>query len=966
MRGFPRTKANTAPNEPRRPASLRAGLAAVLLSIAAVAMVQPQEPNDEQLAELFASFELRNVGPFRQGSWITALAAPEVDPLGPNRQHRHTYYAGARNGGVWKTINRGVTFANVTDAVGIAAVGSLAVSSSDPNTVWVGTGDAEVARSSYSGTGVWRSLDAGATWENRGLTDSHHVARIVIHPTDANTVWVASMGHLFSSNTERGVFRTRDDGETWEHVLDLGPEVGVIDMVIDEADPNRLWATAYDKVRLPWHLEAGGERSGIYATSDGGDSWRLQPNGMATGTLGRIGIDRFRNRRLKLSNPGPSPDVLYAIVENLNQRPPTEEEAVADRKAGKDPEPRPIGNQVYATRNGGERWLQVSPEDLAVGSKSAYAFNEIRVDPWDPNTLYVLSETLISSIDGGKSYRDVNWPMETLYSTIFGDVRSMWINPRDPEHILLGSDGGVFPSYDGGKTADHLLNLPLSEVYDIAVDDADPYNVYAGLQDHETWRAPINAWSGSVGVEDWVMVGRWDGMVSAVSPDGRWYYATTQFGNHLRVDLATGQRADIVPKAAAEEPEYRYTWTTPLEISPHDPDVIWTGSQKLLRSSDRGATWEERSPDLTDNDAEKIAGKGHVRYCTITTHAESHLTRGLVWAGTDDGRVWLTKDGGENWTETTQALTRAGAPRDRWTSRVVPSRHSAQRAYVAKSGYRRDDFEPYLYRTDDEGKSWRRIVGRGSHALPKAPISVVLEDPVNPDLLFAGTDLGVWASLDAGQRWFRFSEGLPTVPVRDLAIQEREADLAIGTYGRGAWVGDIRPLQAATKENLSKAVHLFEVESKPLNFTERDEWGAHELYGDAVVRIPNERDGLSINYWLSQDVAEATLRVVRTADGVQLGIFDAPSTGGLHRVPFPFPEPQDPKMLSHTDEGDTGEGRVGEEAAGPDDTDPDGVGPDDTAPRLEPGEVEIQLLTAGSTLRRRARLLPMPAQPITP
>ncbi|MEM7023591.1 MAG: hypothetical protein AAF637_13520 [Pseudomonadota bacterium] len=507
--------------------SLAARALQLLALLCATALAGPSavgaQPTNQEHEQLIADVGLRNVGPFRQGSWITAIAAPEVDPDGTDRQHRHTYYVGARNGGVWKTTNNGVTFANVTDSVGIAAVGSLAVSQSQPDVVWVGTGDAEVARSSYSGTGVWRSLDGGASWTNQGLEDSHHVARIVIHPTEPDTVWVASMGHLFSSNPQRGVFRTRDGGDTWQHVLDLGPEVGVIDLVLDQANPDRLWATAYDKVRLPWHLEAGGERSGIYASADGGDTWSLQSNGMAQGKLGRIGIDRFRNSGPSGQTTGGEPDTLYAIVENLNLRPPTEEEAAADRENGIEPEQRPIGNQVYRTDSGGREWRLVSPEGLAVGSKSAYAFNEIRVDPWDAETIYVLSETLISSVDGGLSYRDVRWPMRELYSTIFGDVRSMWINPHDPEHILLGSDGGVFPSYDGGRTADHLLNLPLAEAYDVAVDDADPYNVYAGLQDHEAWRAPINSWSGSVGVEDWVMVGRWDGMLSAISPDLRWY-----------------------------------------------------------------------------------------------------------------------------------------------------------------------------------------------------------------------------------------------------------------------------------------------------------------------------------------------------------------------------------------------------------------------------------------------------------
>lgn len=982
-------------------------LAAVVACVFALAVPQARAQDDSGLPaveaelarDLAAGTAFRNLGPFRQGSWITAIAAPRVDPLGPHRAHRHTYYVGARNGGVWKTTNRGTTFTNVTDDAtsaafphhrGIAAVGALAVSPADPQVVWVGTGDAENARSSNSGTGVWLSRDAGVSWQHVGLADAHHVARIVPHPEDPDTAWVASMGHLFSENAERGVFLTRDGGATWEHVLDLGPRVGVIDLIVDERDPSRLWAAAYDKQRLPWHFEAGGPGSGVYRSADGGATWSRLHGGFPSGKIGRIGIDRFRDTAPPMHRPTALPtaaDILYAVVENLNERPPTEEERAADRDAGRAPVPRPIGNEVYRSGDGGTTWQRVSPEGLAVGSKSAYAFNEIRVDPWDPARIYVLSETLIHSDDGGRSYSDVRWPMRERFAKIFGDVRSMWIDPDDPEHILLGSDGGIFPTADRGRTSGHLLNLPLAEVYAVTADRSDPYRVVAGLQDHEAWMAPVNSWSGAVGIEDWVMVGRWDGMVSQISPDGRWYYATTQFGNHLRADLHAGTRVDIEPEPPDGADPYRFTWTTPLQISPHDPQVIWTGSQKLLRSSDRGASWVERSPDLTDNDPVKIAGEGHIRYCTITTLAESAARRDLLWVGTDDGRVWRTDEGGVTWTERTNQLTAAGAPRDRWVSRVAPSRHDPRRAYVAKNGFRRDDFTPYLYRTDDDGATWRPITGRGDAALPPAPIWDVVEDPQVDGLLFVATEVGVWTSLDGGDSWWplgdpdaplqppsdsrpsdsQSGEGgkgdggadreqaasisplitarLPNVQVRDLEIQDAAADLVIGTYGRGVWIADIGVLRQAAQVEIERGLHLFEIAPRPLDFTERDSWGAHELYGDAVVSVPNDSDGVEIAVWLGSaagllgDVArlsvwrpEHTDAAGATVPASLLGTLDLPARAGLQRVRFPFPAPAE----SSTED----------------------------APEIQPGEIEVRLLVQDINISRRTALLETPKQPV--
>jgi photosystem II stability/assembly factor-like uncharacterized protein len=845
---------------------MRAKLFLMLLLVAGVLPAADAPPEPEANA-LLSAFTYRNLGPFRAGSWITDIAAPQ-----PTHEHPYTFYVAARNGGVWKTVNNGTTFENITDSVDISSVGDIAVAPSDPNVIWVGTGDAEVARSSYAGDGVYRSLDGGTTSEHMGLADSHHIARILIHPTDPDTVWVASMGHLFSENAERGVFKTTDGGATWTHSLDLGPAIGVIDLVARSDDPQVLFAAAYDKVRLPWHFEAGGEGSGLYRSGDGGANWERVDGGFPSGNIGRIGVDLTRDH----------PDRMLAIIENLNLREPTEEEAEEDREADKEPEPRPIGNQVWRSDDGGANWHLASEEGVQIGSKSAYAFNEVRMDPVNPDHAWVTSETILSTLDGGHTWRDLNWPPEAAFAKIFGDVRTLWIDPEDSNHLLLGSDGGVFPSYDGGKTADHLYNLPLGEIYGIAVDTTEPYHLYAGLQDHEAWRGPIDGWSGAVTLADWVAVGMWDGMYSQIDPENRYYYSTTQFGNHIRGDFETGLRRSIKPEAEEEEPEYRFTWVTPLQLSPHDPQVVFTGAQMVLRSPDRGETWEEISPDLTFNDAEKIAGEGYINYCTITSLAQSALDADMIWAGTDDGRVWSTSNGGASWDERTTALAEAGGPADRWVSRVTPSSHFAQRAYVSQSGYRRDDPRPFLFRTDDGGGTWRAI----THGLPQAAISVIAEDPANPDLLFVGNDIGVFVSFDAGASWQAMRNNMPRVPVRDLLVHPTEHDLVVGTYGRGLWVTDIYPLQQLNRVSLSEPAHLFEIEPRPVQLTQRSEWGNYSLYGDRHLDVPNRADGLEIYYHLARASEKPVEIRIERPSGRLLATLEGPSSAGIHRVPW--------------------------------------------------------------------------------
>ncbi|MBN1271396.1 MAG: hypothetical protein JXB26_03925 [Candidatus Aminicenantes bacterium] len=823
--------------------------------------------------DFFKSFTYRNLGPFRSGAWIGDIAVPEnPGPDGP-----YTYYAAPRNGGLWKTVNNGTTFQPIFDQYGINAIGCVEVAPSDADIIWVGTGDDSYARSSYYGNGIYKSTDGGKTFHCMGLKDSHHIGRIVFHPENPDIVYAAVMGHLFSPNEERGVFKTIDGGRTWEKILYINDKVGVVDLCINQKNPDILYAASYDKVRLPWHYEAGGEKSRIYRTKDGGRTWDILTEGLPTGKLGRIGIDIHRA----------NPDILYAVIENLNLKPGLQKrsEVKFDEFSDQSHEDL-IGGEIFRSDDGGDSWRKVSPDGLDLSGKAAYSFNEITVDPKDPEKVYLIGVSMQYSLDGGKTWP--RWREKRRFRKNFGDVRTFWINPHDPRHMMLGSDGGLYVSYDAGLTTFHLYQIPLGEIYAVEVDNAEPYNIYAGLQDHESWKGPSNGWSGSVGLEDWVIVGMWDGMYTKVNPkNNRWLYFTTQFGKHHRVDQLKGERIEITPRAPEGKPFYRYTWTTPLVLSPHNGDILYTGGQMLLRSLDRGDAWEELSPDLTTNDPVKIAGQGHIMFCTITTIDESPLKPGLIWIGTDDGKVHVTRDHGASWEERTNRIVEAGARPQTWVSRVFASRHEQGRAYVTKSGYREDDFRPYVFRTRDYGQTWENI----SSGLPDAPVSVIVEDSVNPDLLFLGNDKGVYISLDGGKNWSPFQNNMPPVPVRDLLVHPREKDLVVGSYGRGVWVTQIAPLQELIDEVLSKELHLFSIVPKPVStYSQRALWGNYHMTGDAHIRTDNEAAGLQIFYYVKEQEEKPLQLSVEDPEGHSIATLKLRPNPGIHKLTWNSPD----------------------------------------------------------------------------
>lgn len=845
-------------------------ISVLLLSVMSVVSLSQGRLTEDMLAV----FPFRNLSAYRAGAWVSSIAVPD----NPGERSKYTFFVAARNGGVWKTENNGTTFRPVFDRYGVNSVGCVQIAPSNPNIVWVGTGDSYTSRSSYAGNGIYKSTDGGESFTNMGLRDSHHIAKIMIHPKNPDIVYAAVMGHLFSSNEERGVFKTEDGGKTWKKVLYVSDKTGVIDLIMNPQNPDILFAAAYEKYRYGWHFEAGGQESGVYRTIDGGKTWSRLSSGLPVGTIGRIGIG------LCLAKP----EVVYALYENLNPKDSIKEiKTEGMTNVFRDTYYDQLkGGEMYRSDDGGHRWRRVSEPRFNLSSKAAYSFNQVFVDPHDANLAYVLSANIHISRDGGKTWSGFERRgRDSSFSNVFGDYRTMWIDRRDPRHLMTGSDGGVYVSYDKGKTAEHLYNIPIQEAYSVAVDSLNPYNIYCGLQDHEAWRGPSNSWSGRITLEDWALVGISDGMYCAPDNESkRWFYTTGQFGMHQRVDLWTGTRVSIAPERPKGQPAYRFTWSTPITISPHNSGTIFTGAEVLLRSTDRGDHWKEISPDLTTNDPKKKNGRGHIQYCTITTISESPIEAGVIWVGTDDGKVQVTQNDGRDWHDCTNSLTQAGAPAHFWVTRVFSSHHAVGTAYVTKSGYVFDDFRPEVFKTTDFGATWKNLASN----FPDGPLNVVWEDKDRSELLFAGTDGGAYVSIDGGVRWTRFKD-LPPVPVKDLVVQEREKDLVIATYGRGCYVTHVGPLKVMNSETFDRSAVLFPVKSKPLmNFSEQAFWGNRELMGNKHLATSNEPNSFEIYYYLKEKTDQAARIEIRNSTDSLIASIQGGTEPGLQRRVWRF------------------------------------------------------------------------------
>jgi photosystem II stability/assembly factor-like uncharacterized protein len=718
--------------------------------------------------ELLAGMKARSIGPAGMSGRVAAIAAVESNP--------DVVYAGAASGGVWKSTNGGLTWQPLFDDQPVASIGAVAIFQANPDLVWVGTGEGNPRNSASVGNGVYRSLDAGKTWTHVGLDGTERIHRIVLHPTDPDVAWAAALGREWGENPERGVFKTVDGGRSWQKVLYVDERTGAADLAIDPGNPNKLFASTWQFRRWPWFFRSGGPGSGLHVTVDGGRTWKklTEDDGLPKGILGRTGLAVSPSH----------PNVVYAMVE-------------AEKSA------------LVRSDDGGKKWRTVN-ERYDVNPRPFY-FAEIRVDPKTPETVYSLDYAVRWSRDGGKTFEDlVGWD-------IHGDHHALWIDPSGSGRFYMGNDGGVAVSDDGGKTSRFVANLPLAQFYHVAVDMATPYNVYGGLQDNSSWRGPNTVWNwGGIRNHEWRQVGWGDGFETLPDPfDANYVYSMWQGGNLGRHDLRTGATRDIKPPQPAEG-KLRFNWNAGLAADPFTAGTIYYGSQHLHKSADRGESWTTISPDLTTDKAEwqhqersggltsdVTAAENHT---TIIAVAPSPLQQGVIWVGTDDGRLHVTRDGGATWTSLESHVR--GVPANTWIPHIRPSRFDAASAFVVFDNHRRSDWTPYVYRTDDWGKTWKSLATKDLRGYALA----IEQDAVDRDLLFLGTEFGLWVSLDGGAKWFRWEHGVPTVSVMDLALHPREHDLVIGTHGRALYVlDDVRPLRALSEATMAEPLHLYEI-----------------------------------------------------------------------------------------------------------------------------------------------------------
>ncbi|CAM2068836.1 Sortilin-Vps10 domain-containing protein [Sulfidibacter corallicola] len=760
----------------RSPVVIRSGFRLSILPRRAIAMAillwigtipiaaQPVDP------DLLAGLKARAIGPAGMSGRVTAVAAVADRPS--------ILYLGTAGGGVWKSVNGGLNFEPMFDDQPVHSIGALAIDPRHPQTVWVGTGEGNVRNSVSIGNGIYRSRNGGKTWEHLGLQQTERINRILLHPRDPDIAYVAALGRLWGENQERGLFKTTDGGATWQRVLYVDKQTGCTDVVMDPNNPDKLFAAMWQFRRWPHFFKSGGPGSGLFQSDDGGETWRrLEPeDGLPKGNLGRIG----------LAIAPSDPRRVYALVEAKE-------------------------SALLRSDDGGETFTTVNAEPNV--SDRPFYYSRIHVDPRDPNRLYRLETLVQHSTDGGRTFRPLpgaTWP------SIHVDHHAIWLNPANPEHIILGNDGGVAESHDHGATFRFVANLPLAQFYHVAVDDRHPYHIYGGLQDNGSWRGPAEVWRrGGIRNHFWRLVAMGDGFDTRpdpTRPDAG--YAMSQGGYLVYWDLAKREIRSIRPQPTHSGTDLRYNWNAALALDPHQPGRIYYGSQFVLRSDDRGATWQVISPDLTTNRAawqnQKDSGgltldvTAAENYTSLTTLAPSPVQAGIIWAGSDDGRIHVTRNGGDTWDEVGSAIK--GGPRHAWIPHIAPSPHDAGTAFVVLDHHRSSDMATYVYKTTDFGRSWRSIGGD-----PLQGYALVIEqDPVEPDLLYLGTEFGLWISLNGGKKWWKWRHGVPTASVMDLTLQTREHDLVIATHGRGLFViDDVSPLRNLTSKVLKKPLHLF-------------------------------------------------------------------------------------------------------------------------------------------------------------
>ena len=849
---------------------------------------------------LLGTLRWRSIGPANTGGRIDDFAVARV-PGQPD-----AIYVATASGGVFKSTNQGTSWTPIFDGVdAMMSIGDVAVAPSNPAVVWVGTGEANNRQSSSWGDGVYKSVDAGHTWTRSGLADTRHIGRIVIHPANADVVYVAATGHLWGPNAERGVFKTADGGQSWRQVLYVDDHTGATDLVMDPQDPQTLYAAMYQRQRKAWGFNGGGPGSGIYRSRDGGATWTRLSNGLPQGDKGRIGLDVFHA----------DPRVIFAVVE------------AAGRESG-----------VYRSADRGDSWQAWS----TLNPRPMY-YSQIRADPKDATRVYLLGSNrgFFISNDGGKTFADV-------VSTIHSEDHALWIDPDDTNHLIVGGDGGVSISWDRGQTWLFRDNLPVGQFYEISADMQDPYVICGGLQDNGHWCVP-SATRTRTGISnhDAFNIGSGDGFYARLDPtDPRTVIIESQDGRANRVNLSTLERQPVSPLPPDRLPKgerERWNWNTPIVMSSADPKTLYMGSHVVFKSPDRGATWRAISPDLTANiDRESLQMMGArvpdralsrhdgvTSFSTLTTIGESPLDAKLLYTGSDDGRLTVTRDGGQKWTAVNERIP--GLPPGTYVSSVLPSRHAAGRVYATFDGHYNDDYRAYAYVSDDYGQSWRSIVA----GLPAASVHRLREHPRNARLLFLGHERGIHFSVDGGTAWSPLTLNMPNVPVDDILIHPRDNDLIAGTHGRGIWVLDnISALEALTPDAIRSDLFLVPpARARLLAIYTPQAW-----YGAGQYFAPNPDFTAAVDYYLRAGAKDEIRVTVADARGVVMRTLKGTGRAGLNRVSW------DMRM-----EPPVSDGTREPTAAG-------GFGAPPAGPLVLPGAYGVTVTTEGRSLKGELRI----------
>tara|TARA_B110000444_G_scaffold261380_1_gene313050 strand:+ start:5810 stop:8965 length:3156 start_codon:yes stop_codon:yes gene_type:complete len=812
----------------------------------------------------------RNIGPGGMSGRTTAIDVVHNDPK--------TIYIGTASGGIWRSKSGGVSWQPIFNDQITASIGSIAIQQSNPDVVWAGTGEGNPRNSLNGGFGIFKSLDGGDTWESMGLEYTRHIHRIIIHPNNPDIIYVAAIGSPWGEHEERGVYKTLNGGETWKKILSGNLNTGAADLIMDPNNPNKLVAALWEHKREPWFFKSGGSNSGLFITIDGGKNWikKTDEDGLPKGDLGRIGLAFAKNKS----------KIIYALIESKK-------------------------NGLYKSNDGGKKWKLINTKP-GIGNRPFY-YSDLFVDPENENRVYSVFTYVNVSEDGGKSFSEL-MPAYGVNNGVHPDHHAWWIHPEDGDFIIDGNDGGINISRDGGKSWRFIGNIPVAQFYHISTDNEFPYNVYGGMQDNGSWRGPAYVWK-TQGIRNsyWQEIAFGDGFDVVPDKDNSQYgFAMSQQGNVSRYDWKTGNNYTVRPTHPNPETRLRFNWNAAIGQDPFDNGTVYFGSQFVHKSLDKGLNWEIISPDLTTNNPEKqkqsesggltLDATGAENHCTLIVIEPSPIEKNMLWVSSDDGRVHMTKDGGESWNDVTKGLK--GLPKGSWIPQIKASNKNKGEALLIANDYRRFNYEAYAYRTKNYGKTWQRIVD--SDDVPTYTLSIV-EDIVNPKLLFLGTDDGLYFSLNSGNDWKKFNpKTFPSVSTKDLIIHPREHDLVIGTFGRAAWIlDDIKPLRKIA-EDISLTDNLFELFEPPTAYlTSIQQPTGSRFGGDALFNGENRKLGARIKYFFNPEFSKSKNA---KKDSISLKIFDndilirtikmkAPDKKGIHVVSWNMDEkgPKYPK-----------------------------------------------------------------------